>query len=260
MKHFPRFALMALAATALVFSTGALAAQSPAQSPSAAKAPAKPVNKKDASYIVGWDMGSQLPPIVAKELDPSVVAQAVKDALTGKKSKFTKEQTQQIRQAFVSQLRNKAKVQYQKMAAKNKRESLAFLAANKKKPGVKTTSSGLQYEVIKRGTGAHPGPKDTVEIQYVGTLVDGTVFQDSNKVNKGKPVEIPLDNVIPGFKEGLELMQVGGHYKLFIPPELGYGERPNKNFPPNEALIFDIKLIKTSPPAPGSDGSDGSNG
>ena len=255
MKHFPRYALMALAAMALVFSTATLAAQTQSKGTAAA---AKPVNKKDASYIVGWDMGSQLPPIVRDELDPSVVAEAVKDALSGKKSKFSKEQTEQIRQAFVAQLQSKAKARYQKMAAKNKRESMAFLAKNKKKPGVKVTSSGLQYEVIKQGTGAHPGPQDTVEIEYVGTLVDGTVFQDSNKANHGKPVSIPLDNVIPGFREGIELMQVGGHYKLFIPPELGYGERPNNKFPPNEALIFDIKLLKTTPPAPG--GGNGGSG
>jgi FKBP-type peptidyl-prolyl cis-trans isomerase FkpA/FKBP-type peptidyl-prolyl cis-trans isomerase FklB len=258
MKHYPRYVLMALAASALVFSTGTMAAQA-SKSPAAAQAPAKPVNKKDASYIVGWDMGSQLPPIVRDELDPSVVAEAVKDALSGKKSKFSKEQTEQIRQAFVAQLQSKAKARYQKMAAKNKRESMAFLAKNKKKPGVKVTSSGLQYEVIKQGTGAHPGPQDTVEIEYVGTLVDGTVFQDSNKANHGKPVSIPLDNVIPGFREGIELMQVGGHYKLFIPPELGYGERPNNKFPPNEALIFDIKLLKTTPPAPGGGADGGGN-
>ncbi len=259
MKHFPRTALLALAAFALVLSATAFAAQK--STPKAASAPAaKPVNKNDASYVVGWDMGSQLPPIVRSELNPAVVAQAVRDALSGKKPKFDREQSDKIRHAFVTQLQAKAKVEYQKLASRNERQSQAFLAANRKKPGIKVTSSGLQYEVIKQGTGAHPGPRDTVEVEYVGSLVDGTVFQDSSKANDGKPVDIPLENVIPGFREGLELMQVGGHYKLFIPPELGYGERPNKNFPPNAALIFDIKLLKTTPPAPdASSGNDGGN-
>lgn len=255
MKHFPRFALMALIAMAMALPAASFAAQNPGKA--AKPAAPKPVNKKDASYVVGWDMGSQLPPIVSEELDPDVVAQAVRDALAGKKPKYDKQKRDAIKQQFISELRAKAKVEYQKMAAKNKRQSLAFLTANKKKPGVKVTSSGLQYEVIKQGTGAHPGPHDTVQVEYVGSLVDGTVFQDSNKANDGKPVEIPLDNVIPGFREGIELMQVGGHYKLFIPPELGYGERPNKNFPPNAALIFDIKLLKDSPPAPDASSDNG---
>ncbi|GAB3041186.1 macrophage infectivity potentiator Mip [Oleiagrimonas citrea] len=248
MKHFPRYAMTAVAVAALAMSTGAFA-QTGGKSKAAPK-----VNKNEASYVVGWDLASQLPPIVRDEINPSIVAKALQDALSGKKPQIDEAKAKQVREAFVTELRSKAKAEYEKMATKNKREGAAFLAANKKKPGVKTTSSGLQYKVIKQGTGPHPGPKDTADIEYVGTFIDGKKFDASADHKGGGPTPIPLSSVIPGFREGLELMQVGGHYKLYIPSDLAYGEQPQNGFPPNATIIFDVKLDKTTPPAPSSGG------
>ncbi|MDA3914749.1 FKBP-type peptidyl-prolyl cis-trans isomerase [Oleiagrimonas sp.] len=253
MKHFSRIAIMALAIAAFGTSTATFAQAGKSKKP-------VPVDKNKASYVVGWDMASQLPPIVRDEINPEIVAQAMRDALSGKKPKYDKAESKKIREAFVSQLRAKAKVQYEKLAAENKSKGAAFLAANKKKPGVKTTSSGLQYKVLKQGTGAHPGPNDTVKIDYVGTFINGKKFDASADHKGGGPASIPVANVIPGFREGLELMQVGGHYKLYIPSDLAYGEQPQNPFPPNATLIFDVKLDKTTPPAPNSgDSSDNSS-
>lgn len=257
MKHFPRIAMMALAIAA-----SGMSAATFAQTSGKSKQPA-PVDKNKASYVVGWDMASQLPEIVRDEINPQVVAQALQDALSGKKPKYSEEESKQIREAFVSELRTKAKAQYEKVATENKTKGAAFLAANKSKPGVKTTASGLQYKVIKQGTGPHPGPNDTAQVDYVGTFINGKKFDASADHKGGGPADIPLGNVIPGFREGLELMQVGGHYKLYIPSDLAYGEQPQNGFPPNATIIFDVKLDKTTPPPPdtsnNSDSGDSGN-
>lgn len=121
----------------------------------------------------------------------------------------------------------------------------AFLRENAKRPGVKTTASGLQYEVIHEGTGAKPSAEDVVKVHYAGTLIDGKEFDNSYK--RGEPIEFPLNRVIKGWTEGLQLMREGGKYNLFIPYELGYGERGAGNdIPPYSTLIFEIELIKVS--------------
>ena len=139
-----------------------------------------------------------------------------------------------------------------KLGAKNKAEGDAFLAKNKTAPGVKTTASGLQYQVISQGTGARPGPNDTVEINYTGTFVDGQVFDASAKHNPPGAAKIPLAGVIPGFREGLQLIQTGGHYKLFIPSTLAYGAEPQPPMPPNATLIFDVTVVSTGPTPAGA--------
>lgn len=252
MKSFLRPTLLAVAAiAALGMTAGAFAAQSKKDS-------TPKVSKSKASYVVGWDLASQLPSIVRDEVDPTIVANAMKDALEGKKPSISEAKQKEIRKAFVTQLKAKAEARYAKVAAQNKRESEAFLAQNKKKPGVKTTASGLQYKVIKRGTGPHPGPNDVATINYVGTYVNGKKFDASADHKGGGPADIPLGNVIPGFKEGLQLMQVGGHYKLYIPSDLAYGSQPKNGFPPNQAIIFDVKLLKTKAPPANPDNSDNS--
>lgn len=253
MKHFPRIAMTAFAIAAFGISAATFA-----QGSGKAKKPV-PVDKSKASYVVGWDMASQLPDIVRNEINPKIVAQALQDALSGKKPRYSEQESKSIREAFVSELRAKAKAQYEKVAARNKAKGEAFLAANKNKPGVKTTASGLQYKVIKQGTGPHPGPNDTAEVEYTGTFINGKKFDASADHKGGGPSTIPLANVIPGFREGLELMQVGGHYKLYIPADLAYGEQPQNGFPPNATIIFDVKLDKTTPPAPDA-GGDNSGG
>lgn len=250
MKHFMRPTLIAATMAVALGMTAGVQAQ-------AAKASSGTVDKTKASYVVGWDLASSLPPIVRNEVDPATVARAVQAALSGQKPTMTEAEYKSTKEAFIAELQAKDKIQRDQMAAKFKTEGEAFLAKNKSAPGVKSTASGLQYQVITQGTGARPGPSDTVSINYVGTLTDGTVFDDSSKHNPPGAASIPLAGVIPGFKEGLQLMQVGGHYKLFIPSSLAYGAQPQGPMPPNAALIFDVTLVKTGPTPAGSGASQG---
>jgi FKBP-type peptidyl-prolyl cis-trans isomerase len=118
-----------------------------------------------------------------------------------------------------------------------------FLAENAKKPGIKTTASGLQYQVVTAGAGAKPKPTDTVRVNYKGSLLDGTVFDDSSK--HGGPAEIPLQQVVPGWQEGIALMPVGSKYTFWIPAKLGYGDKgtPGGPIPPNATLVFEVELL-----------------
>lgn len=259
MKHFLRPTLTAVAMTAaLGLSAGAFAAQTTTK---AASGTSGTVDKTKASYVVGWEIASQVPPIMRDELDPTTVANAVKAALSGEKPTMSEAEAKQVHDAFMAKIKAKYEAEMTKLAAKNKAEGDAFLAKNRTQPGVKVTASGLQYQVITQGTGARPGPNDTVKINYVGTFVNGTEFDASAKNPSnpgGGPVEIPLAGVIPGFREGLQLMQVGGHYKLFIPSNLAYGSNPQPPMQPNETLIFDVTLVGTKPtPASAAGGSGG---
>ena len=123
---------------------------------------------------------------------------------------------------------------------------LAYLTQHKAKPGVKTTASGLQYEILKPGTGASPAATDTVAVHYEGRLIDGTVFDSS--IARGQPAVFQLDQVIPGWTEGVQLMQPGAKYRFTIPPELGYGARgAGGTIPPNAVLVFDVELLAVKP-------------
>ena len=257
MKHFLRPTLTAAAlAVVLGMTAGAQAQTSSAGSTSAA---AGPVDKIKASTVVGYELAGSVPPIMREAVDPATVAKAVQDALSGKKPPMAEQEFNATAQAFEAQLRAKAKSEFDAASAKNKSEGDAFLAKNKSAAGVKTTASGLQYQVITQGTGARPGPNDTVKVNYKGTFVNGEVFDSSEKNNPPGPTSIPLARVIPGFREGLQLMQAGGHYKFFIPPNLGYGAEPNRPFPPNATLIFDVTLVSTGPTPAGASqgGSEG---
>jgi FKBP-type peptidyl-prolyl cis-trans isomerase len=248
MKHLLRPTLtMAALAVALGMTANVQAAQT-------AKAKTGSVDKTKASYVVGWDLANSLPPIVRQEIDPATVARAVQSALSGQKPTMSESEYKSVKEAFVTQLRAKAKAEFDKEAAKNKAAGEAFLAKNRTAPGVKVTASGLQYKVLSQGSGARPGPNDTVKVKYVGKLVDGTVFDDSSKHPGGGPADIPLANVIPGFREGLQLMQTGGHYQFFIPSNLAYGSEPRGEMPPNETLIFDVTLVSTAPTKGGDAG------
>jgi FKBP-type peptidyl-prolyl cis-trans isomerase FkpA len=244
MKHFLRPTLTAVAmAVALGITAGASAQTAGA---------AGTVDKAKASYVVGWEIASQVPPIMRDELDPNAVANAVKAALSGQKPTMSDTEAKQVHDAFMAKIQAKYQAEMTKLGAKNKAEGDAFLAKNKSAPGVKSTASGLQYQVISQGTGARPGPNDTVEINYTGTFIDGQVFDASAKHNPPGAAKIPLAGVIPGFREGLQLMQVGGHYKLFIPSSLAYGAEPQPPMPPNATLIFDVTLVKTGPTPAGA--------
>ncbi|RDI97089.1 FKBP-type peptidyl-prolyl cis-trans isomerase [Dyella solisilvae] len=245
MKQFLRPTLTAAALAVALGMTAGVHAQAAKAAAPATAAPA--VDKTKASYVVGWDLASSLPPLVREEVDPATVARALQSALSGQKPTMSEAEAKQVRDAFVANLQAKAKAEYTQVATKNKTDGEAFLAKNKAAAGVKTTASGLQYQVITPGTGARPGPSDTVQVSYVGSFVDGQVFDDSSKHEGGGPASIPLAGVIPGFREGMQLMQVGGHYKFFIPANIAYGAQPQNGFPPNATIIFDVNLVKTGP-------------
>jgi FKBP-type peptidyl-prolyl cis-trans isomerase len=130
---------------------------------------------------------------------------------------------------------------YEEQSNQERQKGIAFLAENAKKTGVITTASGLQYEVITEGSGAKPVASDTVRVNYEGTLIDGTVFDSTYEY--GEPVEFPLNRVIPGWTEGIQLMSEGSTYRLYIPSELAYGEQGASVIPPNSALIFEVELL-----------------
>lgn len=154
--------------------------------------------------------------------------------------KLTEEEMQTILQGLDKKLNDKRQEQATAISAKNIEDGKKFLEENKAKSGVVTTESGLQYEVLTPGTGEKPAAEDTVEVDYVGTLIDGTEFDSSYK--RGQTAKFPLNRVIPGWTEGVQLMPVGAKYKFVIPANLAYGERDTGTIPPNSTLVFEVEL------------------
>jgi len=256
MKQFLRPTLTAAAlAVALGMTAGAQA-----QTSSTAASSTGTYNKTQVSTIMGYQLAGQIPGPMRSMVDAAAVGQAVTAALNGQKPTIPEAQAAEQWKAFVTEAQSKAKAEFEALSTKNKAEGDAFLAKNKSAAGVKTTASGLQYQVLTQGTGARPGPNDTVKVNYTGTFVNGEVFDSSSKNNPPGPTSIPLARVIPGFREGLQLMQVGGHYKIFIPASLGYGAEPQSGFPPNETLIFDVTLVSTGPTAAAPQGGGEAGG
>ena len=256
MKHFLRPTLTAAAMAIALGMTAGVYAQ--AAKPSAASAGT--IDKAKVSYVIGYQLGQSIQPIMRDELDSAAVARAVQAALAGQKPTMTPEEAKQVMEPFMAKMQAKYQAEMTQLGAKNKAEGDAFLAKNKSAPGVKTTASGLQYQVLSQGTGARPGPNDTVEINYTGTFINGQVFDASAQHNPPGAAKIPLAGVIPGFREGLQLMQVGGHYKLYIPSALAYGAQPQPPMPPNQTLIFDVTLVSTGPTPAGSAPQGGAPG
>ena len=188
------------------------------------------------SYSLGLGIGRQLSQLGAKNINVDDFAQSIKDALSGKEPAVSDEEAQQIvNQFFVEQEKVKS--------AAAKAEGENFLAENGKKDGVVTLPSGLQYTVLREGNGKRPSATDTVECDYEGTLINGKVFDSSYR--RGEHATFPLNQVIAGWTEGLQLMQEGAKYRFFIPYNLAYGERgAGRDIPPYAALIFDVELHK----------------
>jgi FKBP-type peptidyl-prolyl cis-trans isomerase FklB len=186
--------------------------------------------KEKVSYIIGTDIGSNLKR-QSVDVDPNVLARGIQDALSGATPLLSKEEIQETMVAFQKE-----------MADKQKQRGEAFLSENKKKEGVKTLPSGLQYKVVKAGTGKKPKVNDTVTVNYRGTLIDGTEFDSSFR--RGQPATFQVSGVIPGWTEAMQLMAEGAKWQLFIPPNLAYGERGAGGLiGPNATLIFEVELI-----------------
>jgi FKBP-type peptidyl-prolyl cis-trans isomerase FklB len=193
--------------------------------------------KEKTSYIIGMDIGNNLKK-QSIDVDPNILAKGVKDALAGGKPLLTEQEIRETMTAFQKEMMAKQEV----VAKKNKEQGDAFLAENKKKEGVKTLPSGLQYKVIKAGTGKKPKLSETVMAHYRGTLIDGTEFDSSYK--RGQPATFQVSGVIPGWTEALQLMEEGAKWRLFIPSNLAYGERGAGGvIGPNATLVFEIELI-----------------
>ncbi len=201
--------------------------------------------KDKLSYAIGMDMGGSLKRN-AIEVDIDALVKGLKDALAGGKMMMTEQEQRETLMAFQKEFQSKQQERMKALAEKNKKEGEAFLTENKKKPGVKTLPSGLQYKVITEGKGASPKETDTVTVNYRGTLIDGTEFDSSYKRNE--PATFPVKGVIKGWTEALQLMKEGAKWQLFIPSELAYGERgAGGTIGPNATLIFEVELLKIRP-------------
>jgi len=236
-----------VAALAASFAIGAIADDKPAAAEAAKPAaPAVKVDKNSISTMVGMDIGRGLGQI-KDEIDIKVVEQALEATIKGEKTSLTQEEALQVRQEFMKQIQAKRVAEQKAAADKNKKAGADFLAANKSKPGVKTTASGLQYLVEKQGSGAKPKATDTVKVNYLGTKIDGEKFDSS--YDRGQPATFPLNGVIKGWSEGLQLMPVGSKYKLFVPSDLAYGENGPGQIGPNATLIFEVELLDIEKPS-----------
>ena len=195
------------------------------------------------SYALGIGIGSQLAGMGAKELNIDDFAQAIKDVISGSELKVDNAEAQTLVQNFFQEQEAKQQAAAAEAGKAAKAAGEAFLAENGKKDGVVTLPSGLQYQVLKEGDGKKPSATDQVVCHYEGTLIDGTVFDSSYQRNQ--PATFGLNQVIAGWTEGVQLMQEGAKYRLFIPYDLAYGERgAGAQIPPFAALVFDVELIE----------------
>lgn len=193
------------------------------------------------SYALGIGIGRQLSQMGAAELNIDDFAQAIKDVIAGN-LKLDEAEAQQLVQEFFAKQEAKQQAAVSEKGKVAKAEGEKFLAENGKKEGIITTASGLQYQILREGNGKSPKATDTVECHYEGTLIDGTKFDSS--YDRGQTATFPLNQVIAGWTEGLQLMKEGGKYRFFIPYNLGYGERgAGASIPPFAALVFDVELV-----------------
>jgi FKBP-type peptidyl-prolyl cis-trans isomerase FklB len=221
---------MALSAITLAFSVNTAWAQ---------------LNSTDqkASYTIGVDLANNLKN-QGIDIDADAFILGLEDVLKNRKLQLTDNDMKQALDDFRRQLEAKQNERRQALLQTNKQKSEQFLAENLKKPGVKSMESGLQYRVIKQGTGEFAKPNQVLVAHYRGTLIDGTEFDSS--LSRGTPIEFKMDNVIEGWQQALAKMNPGSKWEIFVPPHLGYGERGAGNvIGPNETLIFEIELIAT---------------
>ena len=246
----PAAALLVVMAAVAGAQSGKPAA-APAQKPAAQPAPApsaagKPESLPDrASYIIGVNIGRTFKTNDI-QANPDLVLKGLRDGLAGETGLLTPEEMQSTMQALQQQVQTAQAAKQKALGDKNKTEGAAFLEKNKARAGVKTTASGLQYEVLKEGTGPTPKATDTVTVNYKGTLMDGTTFDSS--YDRGQPATFVLNQVIPGWTEGVQLMKPGAKYKFYIPSSLAYGEQAPPQIGPNAPLVFEVELLSIGQP------------
>lgn len=203
--------------------------------------PSLKTSKEKVSYAIGAQIGTDMKR-QALDIDPDTLAKGVRDGFRGSKMLLTDQEMREAISGLQQQMAAKQVERMRELGAKNKQAGATFLAENRKKEGVKVLPSGLQYKVLKEGTGKTPKAEDTVTVNYRGTLIDGTEFDSSYK--RGEPATFPVKGVIKGWTEALQLMKVGSKWQLFVPPELAYGEQgAGRVIGPNATLIFEVELL-----------------
>lgn len=215
----------------------ALSAVIPAPVRAADSDPAFDTDTKKASYSIGYSMAENIRREFGKDIDVAAFEAGIRDQLTGTSSRVSEADANSAFQSLIAARQAAAEV----AAQANVAEGQAFLVENGKRKGVVTLDSGLQYEVLVAAEGPKPGPDDQVTTHYRGTLIDGTQFDSS--YDRGQPATFPLNGVISGWTEALQLMSPGAKWRLYIPPQLAYGERAQGPIPANSTLIFDVELI-----------------
>ena len=223
-------------------------AQAPSAEKGAAAKDAKPATaagslteRQRNGTMIGMDIAKTLDPI-KDQVDVDALAAAMKASFAGKPTKLTPAEADALRQEFGAKMQEAVAKKQAEQGEKNLTEGEAFLAANKTQPGVRTTASGLQDQVIRPGSGPTPKPTDKVRVLYKGTLIDGTEF-DSTDAHGGQPVEFALNQVIPGWSEGVALMPVNSKYKFWVPAKLGYGPNGPPPIGANATLVFEVELL-----------------
>lgn len=222
---------------AVAIIVGALAGTAQAQDKPSLKS-----DKEKVSYSIGLDIGANFKR-QSVDMDTKALAAGIADGLSGAKPALSEDEVRKVLADFQQQMRTRMAAAAQQVADDNKKKGEAFLADNKKKKGVVTLPSGLQYKVLKESKGAKPKATDTVSVHYVGTLIDGTEFDSS--IKRGEPASFPVNGVIKGWTEALQLMPVGSKWQLFIPTDLAYGmQGAGPQVGPNAMLLFDVELLE----------------
>jgi FKBP-type peptidyl-prolyl cis-trans isomerase FklB len=192
--------------------------------------------KEKLSYIIGVQTANDLKR-QSIDVDPALVSKGLQDAMLGNKLLISDQEAKD----FIAAYQKERAEERKKLGERNKQEGTVFLAENKKKEGVKILPSGLQYKIIKEGTGKTPMASDTVVTQYKGTFINGTEFASSYQRNE--PATFPVKGVMPGWTQALQMMKEGSKWQLFVPPELAYGEQGAGPIGPNATLIFEVELV-----------------
>lgn len=207
----------------------------------AGEPPAPQSGRDKINYVVGVDLARMFRKLRI-DVDPDLIVKGIRDGLSGERLPLSEKEVRQILQQFQGDVRRATVLEIRTASVENKKEGEAFLAANKAKEGVVTLPSGVQYVILKAGDGRRPADPDTVVCNYRGTTLDGIEFDASEP---GKPVDVKVAWLIPGWKEAIKLMPVGSEWRIFIPSQLAYGEKPRGNeiVGPNETVILDVELL-----------------